>query len=182
VKIIVLAIAIGAAACSPMVYTHGIPNLDRVTDNIYRSGQITTDEGWAWVNVIAGSRHVHVIKLNFDAEGLDDLAKGHGFSLHALPIDPQGDQDLYDDVRAAFRAPDPQTVDAAVALLAHASDQDFYLVHCTHGQDRTGYVIGRYRVLVQHWTKEAAYAEMIAHHFHPELHGLHEAWERLVAP
>jgi protein tyrosine/serine phosphatase len=49
-------------------------------------------------------------------------------------------------------------------------------VHCTHGQDRTGLIIGLYR-LNEGWTKDAAYKEMLVHHFHSSLHGLHEYWE-----
>ncbi len=51
-------------------------------------------------------------------------------------------------------------------------------VHCTHGQDRTGLVVGVYRVLHDGRTKDDAYQEMIHHNFHPDLHGLHEFWER----
>jgi protein tyrosine/serine phosphatase len=51
------------------------------------------------------------------------------------------------------------------------------LVHCTHGQDRTGWVVGAYRVLYEGVSKSVAYDEMLKHNFHEVLHGLHEAWE-----
>lgn len=35
------------------------------------------------------------------------------------------------------------------------------LMHCKHGQDRTGLIAAMYRIVVQGWTKEAAIAEMI---------------------
>ena len=166
------------AACSPMAYTHGVPNLAAVDGNVYRSGQITTQEGWAHVVELARGRHVHVIKLNFDNEGSDTLGIAAGAIVHDLAIQPEGDQDVIDDVRSVFRQPDPAKVDDAIALLRSARPDELWLVHCTHGQDRTGYVIGRYRVLVEHWTKDAAYKEMLAHDFHPELHGVREAWEQ----
>lgn len=168
------------AACSPMVYSHGIPNLAQVDANVWRSGQITTSSGWDYIVELAAGRRIHVIKLNFDAEGSDSMAQTRGFDVHVLAIQPQGDQDLWDDVKSAFTKPDPSVVAQVDALLAASRTQpgDFYLVHCTHGQDRTGYIIGRHRVLDDGWTKDRAYAEMVEHHFHAELHGVHEAWEQ----
>ena len=49
-------------------------------------------------------------------------------------------------------------------------------VHCSHGQDRTGLLVGLYR-LKQGWAKTNAYTEMLTNGFHPALHGLHEFWE-----
>lgn len=173
---VTLAIACG---CSPMMYTRGVPNLAQVDANVWRSGQITTSEGWATIASIAAGRKIHVVKLNFDTEGSDDIARGLGYDVQVFAINPQGDQDLWNDITGTFAAPDAsiiKRVDAVLALAA-TSPGDFYLVHCTHGQDRTGYIIGRHRVLHDGWTKARAYEEMLAHHFHAELHGLHEAWE-----
>ncbi len=40
-------------------------------------------------------------------------------------------------------------------------------VHCLHGQDRTGAMVGLYRVMSQGWTADQAYEEMVARGFHP---------------
>src|SRR6185437_5955115 len=40
------------------------------------------------------------------------------------------------------------------------------LVHCFAGSDRTGLVIGLYRVLYQHWAPQDAYKEMLSYGFH----------------
>jgi hypothetical protein len=169
-----------AAGCSPTSYQHGVPNLTQVDTNVWRSGQITTQEGWAYIAKIAAGRHVHIIKLNFDSEGSDALAIQRGFDIVALSIEPRGDQDVWDDLRSAYTTPDSRVVTQIDTLLSSAasSPQDFYLVHCTHGQDRTGYIIGRHRVLHDGWTKSRAYVEMLDHHFHAALHGVHEAWEQ----
>ena len=169
-------------ACSPMVYVHGVPNLDRVDDNVYRSGQIDTREGWATIIHLAGGRAVHVLKLNYDTEGSDTLAVSMGIDVHNVAMEPRGDQDAWDDVLSVFKGPDENLADIAEHLLEGAGPHDLWLVHCTHGQDRTGFVVGRYRVLHDGWTKDAAYEEMLQHHFHPELHGIHEAWERFAPP
>src|SRR5579859_244472 len=164
------------AACSPMVYVHGVPNLDQVDTNVWRSGQITSQEGWDWIAKLAAGRHVHVIKLNFDTEGSDELGRAMGFTIHYLPIQPEGDQNLWSDARSVFLGPDPKQIDEAMSVLTHCKlhpDTEICLGHCTHGQDRTGYLFGTYRVLDNGWDKDRAYVEMLAHHFHPELHGVH---------
>jgi protein tyrosine/serine phosphatase len=56
-------------------------------------------------------------------------------------------------------------------ILSDPSNGTVY-VHCKHGQDRTGMVIGLERVFTEGWAPADAYAEMIAHGFHPEFLGL----------
>ena len=171
------------AACSPTVITHGVPNLAQVNAAVWRSGQITTREGWEHIRQVTHAKRVHVLKLNFElTEGSDDLARALGFEVHVVSIDPQGDRDVWDDLRSAFTRPDPILVQRALELLKTATADDVWLVHCTHGQDRTGLIVGMYRVLHDGWTKERAYKEMRDHHFHPALHGVHEAWEEFKAP
>lgn len=174
-----LALFIVIAACSPMHYTAGVPNLAPVSSSIYRSGQISTAEGWDTIARLAGARKVHVVKLNFETEGSDSLAAGRGWELLYLPIQPEGDQDAWDDATSVFASPDEATVAQAVTTLnicrLHPTT-DFCLVHCTHGQDRTGYVVGRHRVTDDGWTLHRAYSEMIEHNFHWELVGLSVAW------
>jgi hypothetical protein len=164
-----------------MHYDHGIPNFAKVSRGVYRSGQIATVEGWQHLREVVGpTARVHIIKLNFDNEGSDALGvSAIGADIHYLPIQPQGDTDLFDDLKNAFTQPDMDRVNQAVSLLYMATDEDVWLVHCTHGQDRTGFVVGTYRVGHDGWPKVRAYEEMLAHDFHAALHGLHEAWEAL---
>ena len=170
---------VAVAACSPMIYTHGVPNLAQVDLNVYRSGQITSTAGWAYINKLAHGRRVHVIKLNFEAEGTDALARAAGFDVEDFAIQPEGDRDVWDDTIDAFTQPSTVLLAQAELELADAVSRvstDVYLVHCTHGQDRTGLVIGLHRVLHEHWTAHRAWDEMIAHHYHPELVGLLAEW------
>jgi hypothetical protein len=53
------------------------------------------------------------------------------------------------------------------------------LVHCTHGQDRTGLVLACYREWSQGWPKAAAQKEMLDDGFHPMLRGLWDFWQAL---
>lgn len=176
------ALVVIALGCSPTVTQHGVPNLYQVDGGVWRSGQITTKEGWQYVLSVTHAKRLHVIKLNYEAEGSDAIAIDMGIDVHAFPLQPEGDQDIWDDVANAFKRPDARFVNYAELLLAGATPDDVWLVHCTHGQDRTGYVIGRHRVLHDGWTKRKAYEEMLTYHFHPELHGIHEAWEEFTPP
>jgi hypothetical protein len=180
VKLLVFIIA-ALAACSPMAYTHGVPNLAKVDTGVWRSGQITTADGWQYVREVTHAKRLHVIKLNYENEGSDELAVHLGIDVYHLPIQPQGDQDVWDNALAVFKGPDMNMVDLAISLLRTATPDDVWLVHCTHGQDRTGFVIGVYRVLVDKWSTDHAYDEMLAHHFHPELIGIEWAWEKFAS-
>ncbi len=158
--------------CSPTTTSHGVPNLVEVAPGLWRSGQPTT-EGWTYLKSI-GVRHV--VKLNFESEGTDADAVDLGLDVHLLGVEPVGDADIFDDVRNTFVRPDAKKLAEAERVIEAG---DGVLVHCTHGQDRSGLVIGTYRVRHDGWPKDKAYAEMISNHFHPELHGLHETWENL---
>ncbi len=70
-------------------------------------------------------------------------------------------------------------IDGALSLMVNQSAGTIY-VHCLHGQDRTGMVVGLERVLQEHWAPESAYQEMIRMGFHPGFLGLKEYFERRV--
>ncbi len=170
-------------ACSPMIYNPvypGVPNIDLVDAGVYRSGQIPDDAGWDTISRLAAGRKVHVVKLNFDNEGQDHGALARGWDVVYLPIQPEGDQDIWDEAKGLAAQPDPTRVSAAIGQLQYCHQHvttDLCLVHCTHGQDRTGLVVGEYRVREDKWNKEQAWHEMLAHNFHWEIYGLMEAWE-----
>ncbi|HEY8097827.1 MAG TPA: tyrosine-protein phosphatase [Methylobacter sp.] len=159
------------AGCTPTIYVHNIPNFAQVEQGIWRSGQPVTDADWLYLKSIGVN---HVIKLNFESEGTDNGATKAGLTVHVLSIQPEGDKDIFDNISNTFVAPNSKNLDAAEAILEAGGG---VLIHCTHGEDRTSLGVGRFRVLHDKWTKDKAYQEMLQHHFHPELHGLHEYWE-----
>ena len=143
-----------------MTNSPGIPNLFSVeqSQNIWRGGQ-PSPEGWIWLKEHGVT---DVVKLNTEGEGSDALATRMGMKVHPFPI-PWW--------RQTILRPDQSTLVNAVACLT----QNVF-VHCLHGNDRTGLVIGCFR-LSEGWTKGDAYAEMIAHGFHDELlQGLEGRW------
>jgi hypothetical protein len=158
-------------ACSPTTMTNGVPNLAAIdpAKNIWRSGQVTTSEGWKYLRSLGISR---IVKLNFDEEGSDEGAKVVGMTVFYLPIEPKGDLESVVDM------PDGNHIEAAVSQLQFPNT----LVHCTHGQDRTGLVTGVLRMTAYGWKKSEAYKEMLAHHFHWELPALMLWWLDFVPP
>jgi protein tyrosine/serine phosphatase len=171
---VIAALSMLFLACSPTVYIHGVPNLVKVHEGLYRSGQITTLDGWKYVASLGITR---VVKLNFDEEGSDKDAEKIGLIVYSLPIEPRGDQDLFDNIANTFVHPDIVNVKRAEEIIKLGGG---VLVHCTHGQDRTGYIVGRHRVLFNKWSTNDAYTEMLRNNFHPLLHGLHEGWEKFA--
>jgi protein tyrosine/serine phosphatase len=168
--LILVSLVLLICGCSPTVYNHGVPNLVQVDPGLWRSGQPTTVAQWQYLKSLGITQ---VVKLNFESEGSDSGAIAVGMSVKYLSIQPEGGVPL-EDIANTFVRPDPERLLEAEQTIEAGGG---VLVHCTHGQDRTGLVIGRYRVLHNHWTKDAAYAEMLRNNFHPALHGLHESWE-----
>jgi protein tyrosine/serine phosphatase len=158
--------------CTPTKYVHNVPNLVQVSPGLWRSGQPVNDADWKYLHDELGI--TQDVKLNFESEGSDDGAVRAGMTVHVLSIQPEGDKDLLDNLTNTFVSPDRGNITEAERVIRGGGG---VLVHCTHGQDRTGLVLGIHRAEDEGWTKDAAYEEMLEHGFHPELHGLHEFWE-----
>jgi protein tyrosine/serine phosphatase len=143
-----------------------------VAPGVYRSGQPMAPADWEALRKV---KVKHVIKLNFETEHAENAPSD--FDVHYLPLQPEGDKDVLDDIKNTFVRPDPETLVKIEMLLASARPDDAWLVHCQWGHDRTGFVTGRYLVLEHGWTKDQAHAWMISNGFHTSLHGLQDAWE-----
>jgi len=64
-----------------------------------------------------------------------------------------------------------------LAILKTATATDAIYVHCKHGQDRTGLVLGLERVIDEKWAPKAAHDEMLKIGFHPFFLGLNHYFE-----
>lgn len=69
------------------------------------------------------------------------------------------------------KAPTDSEIDAILSSISNPSNGKVF-IHCRHGQDRTGLVLGLYRIRHDHWTPAKAYKEMLADNFHPFLKAL----------
>lgn len=178
-RLLVLLIASLLFACSTTVYNDGVPNFYTVETGIVRSGQPETDAQWETIRTEldkqTGVRTHYDVKLNYDTEGTDNLARSHGFTVVYLPIPPAGVIDMFDPPSEIMLA------DIDSAIVSHIGDG--VLVHCTHGQDRTGLAIARYRVLHEGWPYDFAANEWRDYGGHfgvLGLPGLTIAWDRLM--
>jgi protein tyrosine/serine phosphatase len=145
---------------------HGVPNFAQVTEYVYRGGQPDA-AGWDALKAMGIKT---VIKLN---EGSDPGATARGMNVVYLPISA---------IEQTFGKPDAATVNHAVSVICGSVQRkEKVYVHCTHGHDRTGLVVGAFEVS-QGMPKQAAYAEMKRMEFHPQLRGLYWFWEENIHP
>jgi protein tyrosine/serine phosphatase len=172
----------GCVSQHPPVHT--IPNFAAVNERqkIYRGGEPGEEEGWRHLKSLGVTT---VVKLNTEDESCDDGATRNGMKILRRPI-TTGQQ--------IFGSPDSKTIRSAVKAMRRGS----VFVHCGSksrskpnsfwalfdiqgGQDRTGLVVGCYRVWVEHQKKAKARAEMKSFHFHALLlPGLRNFWRDKV--
>lgn len=160
--VIALSCGVSMGGCAVMYPTppataplDGFPlrRFDRVDEGVYRSGQ----PSGAQLRELSARYGIRaVLKLN---GGADPVPPGVAVLHRPLGVmsepDPATLRSILDDLEAS-----PKPV----------------LVHCTHGEDRTGLVVALYRMR-RGVPKEVAYADMVRHGFHP-YPGVWRAWLR----
>lgn len=73
---------------------------------------------------------------------------------------------------SSFFGPSKAKVRNILTIIQYCRDKGLtVLIHCKHGQDRTGLIIGELRIS-KGWDKEDAWNEMLDKGFHPILLGL----------
>ena len=77
---------------------------------------------------------------------------------------------------SGFWTPNDKEVNQIEAIMADQSRRPIF-VHCEHGQDRTGLIVGLYRVFTEKKSPAAAYKEMLAKGFHKILFLLNHYYE-----
>jgi len=121
-----------------------LPNFSQVSPTLFRSGQPTQ----AGMATIKSSGVKTILKLNSDSPAETGWAASAGLKFQAMPLGTQ-------------HSPTYEEVDAALAFIKDPANQPV-LVHCKLGHDRTGAVVGAYRVSVQGWTVDKAAAEALS--------------------
>jgi tyrosine-protein phosphatase SIW14 len=85
-------------------------------------------------------------------------AEEQGIQFISSPMDPSA-------------VPEEQEINKLIAIMKNKKNQPIF-IHCFHGEDRTGLVVGVYRVVVDGWTPQRAYQEMLDMGFHPRYTGM----------
>ncbi|HTG33910.1 MAG TPA: tyrosine-protein phosphatase [Thermoanaerobaculia bacterium] len=128
---------------------------DQVDDDVYRSSQPSMDQ----LKTLVDDHHINtIIKLNTGSEPTLPGVKLFRYRLYG-PITPSA-----------------ATIKDILTAIDHAEKP--VLIHCSHGEDRTGLIVALYQVC-KGMTPEDAYKDMVAHGFHP-YRGLWNAWVRDV--
>jgi tyrosine-protein phosphatase SIW14 len=140
-----------------------LPAFHEVNRNILRSGR-PTEKGLKSLQSSHGIKTI--INLEDSASNVKKeagWAKNLGIDYLSYPTD-------------SWSRPDDQKVNEILALL---QDQSRYpiLIHCKHGEDRTGMMIGLHRVEAEGWTAQAGYDEMLELGFHKMLRELNNYYK-----
>ncbi|MBL7542386.1 MAG: tyrosine-protein phosphatase [Bdellovibrionaceae bacterium] len=137
--------------------TNGIPNFQKTTDAIYRGGR-PSEQGLLYLKK-AGFKTIINLENNEPAVAKElAFTKKIGINMYSAPM-------------SHLITPNEAQVNSILKAL---SDPKMYpvFVHCHYGKDRTGMIVGLYRVLMQGWKPQDAYREMLSYGFHPEYKAL----------
>jgi protein tyrosine/serine phosphatase len=126
----------------------GVPNLNQVAPNLYRSAQPTAAGFKAAEDKLKLQTVISLRNFHSDA----DLVKGTKIELQSVPMN-------------AWHVMNEEVI-SALKLIKAAQAKGPVLLHCQHGADRTGVVVAMYRIVYQGWSKEQALDEMENGGFH----------------
>ena len=132
----------------------GVPNLYKVTDNLYRSAQPTA-EGMSNLTELGIKTIVNLRSNHSDTDEIGDLP----LKTRRIEIFAGNMKDEY--------------VEEFLSIVNDTSAVPV-LVHCQHGADRTGMVCAMYRTLCQGWTPDEAINEMQNGGY-----GFHSIWSNI---
>jgi len=137
------------------LHVSGLPNLHKVSNELYRCAQPTA-EGIQHLRSLGIKTVVNLRSFHSDAGMIGNAA------IHYEPIPMNAWHPEEEEVVRFLRiVTDPKRVPV--------------LVHCQHGADRTGTMCALYRIVVQGWSKEEALREMQEGGF-----GFHGVWQNLI--
>ncbi len=145
------------AGCVTRPVVNGVPNFADVAPGIYRGGQ-PNEQGWQFLRSLGVT---NVVKLN--REVADPPADG--MNVYFIPLPPA-------TIWEVFEQPSSNDVWRAVQAMTLGGTY----VHCEHGRDRAGLVVGCYRIWIDGWSEAAAAREMSAMGYRWSIPGLTAFW------
>lgn len=126
-----------------------VPNLYRINDNLYRSGQPTAE----------GIEQLADPKIGIKIKTIIDLREYHKDDLPAAASKLRIEQ-----VPMNAGEEDSKVIDKnVIKVMKILSDKQNgpFLIHCLYGAERTGLICAMYRIIYQKWTKKEAIDEMM---------------------
>ncbi|MHB0998088.1 MAG: fused DSP-PTPase phosphatase/NAD kinase-like protein [Armatimonadota bacterium] len=140
-------------------YKPGLPNFHKVDTGIYRGGA-PTDTGLKNLKEM-NIQTIIDLRISPDLVKVEKkIAEKMGFKWLNIPMGKE--------------APTQKQVDTFLSVLEKSAKEPVF-VHCQHGADRTGCMIGIYRVKVQQWSFQQAWTEMRKYGFKLFLNELKDA-------
>ena len=118
----------------------GVPNLHKVSDNLYRSAQPTA-QGMKNLKRMGIETVVNLRSFHSDRDEIGNTGLG------------------YEHIYMKAWHPERKEIVRFLQIVTNPKRTPV-LVHCLHGADRTGTMCAFYRIAVQGWTKEEAIREM----------------------
>lgn len=132
-------------------------NLYKVDARLYRSEQLVRDD----IAQIERLSIQSIVNLRFfDRNDDRQLLGERGFNLINSPL-------LTWHIK-------PKNIAETLYLIEASQQSGPVSVHCYHGADRTGLIVGRYRIIYQGWPVEAAKQEM-----QQGPYGYHSIWKNI---
>jgi protein tyrosine phosphatase (PTP) superfamily phosphohydrolase (DUF442 family) len=133
----------------------GLPNLHKVSDDLYRGAQPTA-EGMKELEKLGIKTVVNMRYLHSDRDEMEDVNLA------------------YERIRMTTLDPDMDDIVRFLNIVTDSNNTPVF-VHCQHGADRTGTVCAIYRIIIQDWSREDAVQEMTEGGF-----GFHTIWDNLA--
>jgi protein tyrosine/serine phosphatase len=137
------------------VHVPGAPNLYKISDNLYRSGE-PTKQGMK----------------NLETLGIRTVINLRSFYYGAHKIRGTGLLDEELSVKS-WHIEDEDVI--RVLKIIREKENGPFLIYCEYGADRSGVMSAMYRVVEQGWTKDEAIEEMVYGGY-----GFHPMWSNII--
>jgi protein tyrosine/serine phosphatase len=141
---------IAATSVAQAEKERGLPNFGRVTDNLYRGGQPTSD-GFSTLHGMGVG-----IVVDFREKPID-------MATEKRQVESLGMKSI-DIPWSANHEPSSDQIVEFLDLVRANPDTKIY-VHCRRGADRTGAMIAAYRIAIEHKSAADAVSEMHRYHY-----------------
>jgi uncharacterized protein (TIGR01244 family) len=140
------------------IQREGLPNLYKVTDDLYRGAQ-PTKKGIEELKKLGIKTIINLRKTESDSANV----RGSGITYYHLPVF------TFFPSKAKYRR--------FLEIVSDPANLPVF-VHCRHGADRTGAAVAIYRIKIQKWDTEEAIKEMVNGGYN--FHKIHSHLKRFV--